>query len=393
MKAKDLVSIARQSFEEWVEDKAPKEAAALAYYTLLSVPALLLLIQWILGQVVSEQVQAQVIQFVQQAVRGGGSEAITAMIENADGPGEGGIATVISLATLALSATGVVLQLEQSLNLMWEIEAGDVKFVGKIKERLSSLAIVMALGLFLLVSVSLSTVVAGIAETLTGYLPLGEWFLQLANILLSFVLLTLLFGATLKVIPDADVAWSDVWLGAMVTASLFIVGQFGLSLYLGKSAPGSAYGPGASVVAFVVWVYYSALILFLGAEFTQVYANRFGSHIKIDESAVPLQEKVVREQSHPAREPAPDPDNAATSALVRERIERGDPEQTRPGLTRQPIPPEPHPSLLTNQMPTREQKLQAKMEQFTGYVVGVLAVIVGVIRIVKSLSKGARQAG
>jgi membrane protein len=123
VKAKDLVSIARQSFEEWVEDKAPKEAAALAYYTLLSVPALLLLIQWILGQVVSEQVQAQVIQFVQQAVRGGGSEAITAMIENADGPGEGGIATVISLATLALSATGVVLQLEQSLNLMWEIEA------------------------------------------------------------------------------------------------------------------------------------------------------------------------------------------------------------------------------------------------------------------------------
>ncbi|MFW6042663.1 MAG: YihY/virulence factor BrkB family protein [Chloroflexota bacterium] len=306
MDAKTLFSIAKQSFQEWSEDRAPNEAAALAYYTMLSVPALLLLIQWLLGQVVSDQVQEQVISFVVEAVRGGGGEAIRSMIETADQPGGGAIATIVSLATLAFSATGVLVQLEQALNRMWEIAEEDKGFVEKARERLSSLLIVLVLGLFLLISTVASTLVNAFAETLVDVLPVGVWVVQLINVLVSVMLLTVLFGAALKVIPNAIVEWSDVWLGAAVTAVLFIIGQYVISFYLGRSAPGSAYGAAGSIVALLVWIYYSALILFLGAEFTQVYANRFGSHIKPDEDAVPLEEKVAEEQSHPSREPAKD---------------------------------------------------------------------------------------
>lgn len=306
MDAKTLFSIAKQSFQEWSEDRAPNEAAALAYYTVLSVPALLLLIQWLLGQVVSDQVQTQVTGFVVEAVRGGGGEALRTMIESADQPGGGAIATTVSLATLAFSATGVLVQLEQALNRMWEIAEEDKGLVEKARERLSSLLIVLVLGLFLLISTVASTLVNAFAETLVDMLPVGVWAVQLINVLVSVVLLTVLFGAALKVIPNAIVEWSDVWLGAAVTAVLFIIGQYVISFYLGQSAPGSAYGAAGSIVALLVWIYYSALILFLGAEFTQVYANRYGSRIKPDEASMPLKEKILEEQAHPSHEPAKD---------------------------------------------------------------------------------------
>ena len=217
---------------------------------------------------------------------------------------------------LAVSATGVVVHLERSLNRMWEIAEEEVDLLDKIRERVSSLLVVLVLGLFLVISVTVSTAVSTLAETATGWLPFGEWLVHLANIVLSLVLLTLLFGAAMKIIPDARVHWSDVWLGAAVTAILFVAGQYVLSFYLGKSAPGSAYGAAGSVVAFVVWVYYSALIVFLGAEFTQVYANRFGSQIRPDDDAIPLEEKMRREQSAPWREPAGD-EEAEERAAVR----------------------------------------------------------------------------
>jgi membrane protein len=321
--AKDLVSLAKQSFDEWMEDQAPKEAAALAYYTLLSAPALLLFIQWILGQVVSEQVQSDVIAFVQGSVRGGGAEAIKAMIESADrSESEGRIATIVSLATLAISATGIVTHLEHSLNRMWEIAEDGVGIAEKLRQRFTSLLIVLILGGFLLVSVSLSTVVSGFAENVRSSLGLGEWTIQGGNIALSLLLLTFLFSGALKTLPSARVAWTDVWLGGAATAVLFVLGQYALSLYLGKSAPGSAYGVAGSVVAFAVWTYYSALILFLGAEFTQVYANRFGSHIRLEPSAVPLEQKVHEEQAHPGREPADDVGEIAVMEHVHDTEDR-----------------------------------------------------------------------
>lgn len=301
MKAKEFFSVAKQSIQEWLEDRAPNEAAALAYYAMISVPAMLLLIQWILGRVVGDQVQQQVINFIQEAVRGGGGQAIATIVESGDAPGAG-IAAVASLATLAFSATGVVVNLEQALNRMWEIVEEDMSIGERIIKRLSSLLVVLLLGLFLVASVILSTVATAFASTLQDVLPFGSWVLQVVNVLLSLLLLTLLFGATMKYLPDAKVAWSDVWLGAAVTAVLFVIGQFVLSQYLGRSAPGSAYGVAGSVVALLVWIYYSAMILFLGAEFTQVYANRYGSKIRPDEDAITLQEQFRREQAIPSEE-------------------------------------------------------------------------------------------
>ena len=374
MKARDLLTIAKQSFQEWSEDRAPNEAAALAYYTLLSVPAILLLIQWVLGQVVSDQVQAQVIDFVVQSVRGRGGEAITSLINNADQPGSGGsIATIVSLVTLAVSASGVVVQLEQALNRMWEVAEKEGGIVAKIRERASSLLVVLFLGFFLLLSVTASTVISGFAETLTGYLPVGEWLLQGINIAVSLVLLILLFGATLKIIPDAEVAWSDVWLGATVTAVLFIVGQYGLSIYLGKSAPGSAYGAAGSIVAFVVWVYYSALILFLGAEFTQVYANRFGSRIRPDDAAISLEQKIVAEQAAPWREPAAD---AGETPEGEERAQPPEQAAGRP-LAGQGI----HPSA------TSKRGEDEKEGYLHYYTVAILALVIGLWRWLRGRSK------
>lgn len=353
MKVKDLVSIAKESFQAWTEDRAPNEAAAIAYYTLLSVPALLLLIQWVLGQVVSNEAQAQVIDFVRQAVQGSGGEAITAMIENADRPGSGGgLVSIISLATLAVSATGVLVQLEQSLNRIWGIVEEDVGIVGKIRERLFSLLLVLGLGVFLLLSVTVTTAVSGLAQTMADELPVGESAVYLVNVPVSLLLLIVLFGATLKVIPDAEVAWSDVWLGAAVTAVLFIAGQFALSFYLGKSAPGSAYGAAGSIVAFIVWVYYSALILYLGAEFTQVYANRFGSRIRPDDAATLAVEQAGQEQTRSARD-----------VLDRPR--------PAPGAVH--VAPRPRP-------PVRERVRDGETDALRYYVVAVLAVAIGVWR-------------
>lgn len=301
MKASEFFSVAKQSVQEWLEDRAPNEAAALAYYAMISVPAMLLLIQWILGRVVGDQVQQQVINFIQDAVSGGGGQAIATIVESGDAPGAG-IAAIASMATLAFSATGVVVNLEQALNRMWEVVEEDVSIGERIVQRLSSLLLVLLLGAFLVASVVLSTVASAVGGTLQDILPFGAWILQILNVLLSLLLLTLLFGATMKYLPDAVVAWRDVWLGAAVTAVLFVIGQFVISQFLGRSAPGSAYGVAGSVVALLVWIYYSAMILFLGAEFTQVYANRYGSKIKPDEDAISLEEKFRREQAHPSKE-------------------------------------------------------------------------------------------
>lgn len=374
MKAKALFTITKKSFQEWSEDRAPNEAAALAYYTLLAVPAILLLIQWILGQVVSDRVQQQVIDLVLNAIQGRGSEAITALIENADRPGSGGgIATVVSLVTLAVSASGVVVQLERALNRMWEVAEADGGFVAKIRDRAFSMLMVLLLGLFLLASVLASTLVSGFAEALTGYLNLGEWALQGINIGISLVLLIVLFGATLKIVPDAEVAWNDVWLGATVTAVLFLVGQYGLSIYLGKSAPGSAYGAAGSIVAFVVWIYYSALILFLGAEFTQVYANLYGSRIRPDEDAIPLEQKVLAEQARPPREPAADAGEAP------EGVERAQP----PWQAIDRPPAGAHPRRLP---PAPAEEDRDEDESYGAYyTVAVLAVFVGIWRWLRRL--------
>jgi membrane protein len=202
------------------------------------------------------------------------------MIQRAEQPSTGLVATVVALVTLLFGASGVFGQLQDALNTVWGVEPKVGRGVwGFIKDRFLSFVAVVGTGFLLLVSLVLSSALAALGKWFSGVLPLPEVVLQALNFMVSFVVITGLFALIFKVLPDARVAWRDVWVGAALTAALFTIGKFAIGLYLGKSNVASAYGAAGSLVIVLVWVYYSAQILLYGAEFTQVYANRLGERI------------------------------------------------------------------------------------------------------------------
>jgi membrane protein len=202
------------------------------------------------------------------------------MIQRAEQPSTGLLATVVAVITLLFGASGVFGQLQDALNTVWGVEPKEGRGVwGFIKDRFLSFVAVVGTGFLLLVSLVLSSALAAVGKWFSGVLPLPEAVLQALNFLVSFVVITGLFALIFKVLPDARVAWRDVWVGAALTALLFTIGKFAIGVYLGKSNVASAYGAAGSLVIVLVWVYYSAQILLYGAEFTQVYANRRGERI------------------------------------------------------------------------------------------------------------------
>jgi membrane protein len=202
------------------------------------------------------------------------------MIQRADQPSTGLLATGIAVATLLLGASGVFGQLQDALNTVWGVEPKEGRGLwGFIKDRFLSFVAVLGTGFLLLVSLILSSALAVIGKWFSGLLPLPGTVLELMNFILSFVVITGLFALIFKVLPDAQVAWRDVWVGAALTSALFTIGKFALGVYLGRSNVASAYGTAGSLVLVLLWVYYSAQILLYGAEFTQVYANRVGERI------------------------------------------------------------------------------------------------------------------
>jgi membrane protein len=206
--------------------------------------------------------------------------AIKDMIQRAEQPSTGLVATVVAVVTLLFGASGVFGQLQDALNTVWGVEPKEGRGVwGFIKDRFLSFVAVVGTGFLLLVSLVLSSALAALGKWFSGVLPLPEAVLQALNFMVSFVVITGLFALIFKVLPDARVAWRDVWVGAALTAALFTIGKFAIGLYLGKSNVASAYGAAGSLVIVLVWVYYSAQILLYGAEFTQVYANRLGERI------------------------------------------------------------------------------------------------------------------
>ncbi len=218
------------------------------------------------------------------------------MIANAGRHGSGGvIATIIGVVTILFGATGVFVQLQSALNRIWNVEpkpgAGIWSFV---RTRLISFGMILGIGFLLLVSLVLSAAVSAVGTWATGLLPGSETLVNILTFAVSFVLTTLLFAMIYKVLPDVEIGWRDVWIGAGVTAFLFTVGKSLIGLYLAKSSVASTYGAAGSLVVLLLWVYYSSQILFLGAEFTQVYATRYGSRIRPSKHAVPVVEKKER---------------------------------------------------------------------------------------------------
>ena len=271
----------KDAASDWSRDRAPRLGAALAYYTVFSLVPFLVVVIAVIGLVFGEvAAQSAILSQIAELVGEQTAAAIKDMIQRADQPSTGLFATAVAVATLLIGASGVFGQLQDALNTVWGVEPKEGRGVwGFIKDRFLSFVAVLGTGFLLLVSLILSSALSALGKWFNGLLPLPEIVLQVMNFAVSFVIITGLFALIFKVLPDAKVAWRDVWIGAALTSALFTIGKFALGVYLGKSNVASAYGAAGSLVLVLLWVYYSAQILLYGAEFTQVYANRVGERI------------------------------------------------------------------------------------------------------------------
>ena len=278
----------KKTFTAWSDDTVPRHGAALAYYTVLSLVPLLVVIIAMIGLIFGrEAAEGYILEQIGSLVGPQSAAAIKEMIQRASEPSTGIVATVAATGTLLLGASGVFAQLQDSLNSIWGVRPKEGRGLwGLVRDRFLSVAALLGTGFLLLVSLALSAVLSAFGKWFGGWLPAPEFALQLLELLISLAVITGLFALIFKVLPDAHVAWSDVWVGAALTALLFTVGKFAIGLYLGKSDVGSAYGAAGSLVILLVWVYYSAQILLFGAEFTQVYANSLGLRIVPSDNAV-----------------------------------------------------------------------------------------------------------
>jgi membrane protein len=222
--------------------------------------------------------QDQIAYQIQNVVGPQGADTIQLLLKHAGPRAQGVTAAVIGFLVLLFGASGVFGELRDSLNLVWGVPSNSSSgLMGLIKYRFFSFAMVLGVGFLLLVSLVLSAAVAAAGKFFASYLPASEILLHFGSLIFSFVIITVLFALLYKLVPDVRIEWQDVWIGAAVTSLLFSVGKFLIGLYLGKASVGSAYGAAGSFVVFMVWVYYSAQIFFMGAEFTHVFAERHGS--------------------------------------------------------------------------------------------------------------------
>ncbi len=290
MKAAAIVPLLKETFAEWTEDKVSRLAAALAYFTIFSIAPLLIIAISVAAIFFGEEAaRGQIVGQIQGLMGQEGASAIESMIANANQMEGGVISTIIGIVILLFGASGVFGQLQDALNTIWEVAPrpgqGVMTF---LRSRFLSFGMVLVIAFLLLVSLVISAAIVGVSSYMTEVAPAMGVLWEGINFLVSFGVITLLFALIYRVLPDVRIAWGDVWIGAAVTALLFTIGRTLIGLYLGNAAVGSAYGAAGSLVVLLIWIFYSAQILLFGAEFTQVYARRYGSHIRPASFAVPL---------------------------------------------------------------------------------------------------------
>jgi len=271
-----------ESFSLWQRQNGSRLAASLSFYTLLSLTPLLLIVVAIAGLVFGRQAaQSQLLWQIQQLVGSQGANAIQPLLQGARDTTQGVLATVLGLLTFLFGASGVLVELRSSLNTIWEVPGrhrpGMQMIAYLVRERLMTFGLVLSIGFLLIVSLAVNAWIAALGTFSVQHLKGLEGFLQVVNSLVSFVVITGLFAAIYKILPEVRIEWEDVVLGSIVTSSLFTAGKFLIGLYLGKATFASTYGAAASVVILIVWVYYSAQIFFFGAEFTKVFADHFAA--------------------------------------------------------------------------------------------------------------------
>ena len=288
---KSIWGLLNRTVTQWLEDQPFQLASSLSYYTLFSLAPLLIIVIAIAGFAFGrEAAQQQIVGSIQGMIGQQSAEAVQGMIQNASNePKTGMIATVVGLVTLILGAGGVVGQLQTSLNTIWGVAPKPGQGVwGFLRQRFISYAMILGIGFLLLVSLVISAVVASLTQFIGSFFGDAKIIAHAFDLLFSFVLITALFGMIYKFLPDVRIEWRDVWIGAALTSVLFTVGKFLIGLYLGHSGVSSTYGAAGSLITVLLWVYYSSLIFFLGAEFTQVYASLYGSGVTPTEHAEPI---------------------------------------------------------------------------------------------------------
>lgn len=280
----------KEAAEDWVDDKATQQAAALTFYAVLSIAPLLVISLAVASLVFDEKAaRTEMVDEMGGLIGSEGEEAVKAMLDSADKPKQGTVATVLGVITLLFGASGVFGQLQESLNTIWEVKPKPSGGIWQLlRSRFLSMAMVLGTGFLLLVSLVLTSAISGMGTYLKHQFPGLESIWQIVNFVVTIAVVSILFALIFKFLPDAQIAWNDVWVGAVLTAILFALGKLLIGLYLGTASIGSAYGAAGSLVVLLVWIYYSSLILFFGAELTQVYARRFGSHIVPKEGAEPV---------------------------------------------------------------------------------------------------------
>ena len=293
----NVFDLLKQTFQEWLGDKAPQLGAALAYYTVFSLAPLILVLLAIVGVIFRDDPAGAWDKITQQMsyfLDPSAVQVVQNIAQKASEPGKSTIATIIGVALALFGASGVFGQLHDALNTIWAVKAKPTRGVlGFLRNRFLSFAMVGGVCFLLLVSLTLESLLKAFSHYVQSVLPGGLVVAMTVYLIFDFAVIVLLFAMIFKFLPDAKIQWRDVWIGAVMTATLFGIGKWLLGLYLGSGAAGSAYGPASSLITLLLWVYYSSQILLFGAEFTQVYADRAGREVKPNEYAVRIETKEV----------------------------------------------------------------------------------------------------
>jgi len=298
---KDILPLVKVTVQNWQNDRAPRMGAALAYYMALSLaPTLVILLAvtgWVFGDRAAE---SRLVSQIQGLVGQEGATVIRTVIEGAHRPARGVAATLLGMVTLFFGATAVVSELRGALNTIWEVPDDATPSTGRsivnlVKERLISFALVLGAGVFLVVSLVLNVWTSVAGKYLRSVAPTSETFIRAVDWVVSFLVITAVLAFIFKVLPDVPLKWADVIVGATLTSLLFTAGKALLGIYLAKAGFTDTYGAASSLVILLVWIYYSAQVLYLGAEFTRVYAHRFGSLFKAGPLKTRMNETLLKQ--------------------------------------------------------------------------------------------------
>ena len=277
------------TFADWMNDNIFELAGALAFYTIFSIAPMLLIVVGVASLFLApETATNRIVSEVQNLVGSQGAQAVRQVIDSSRGFGRGIWAVSVGIIMVIIGATAVFGELQSALNHIWDVKSKpDRSVIGSLLiDRLRSFSIALCVGFLLLVSLVISATISALQDYMNNWLPGMPWFWQTGNVFASFVVIAVLFAMIYKFLPDVVISWKDVWIGAAVTALFFTGGKYLIGIYLGHTATASAFGAAGSLVVLLFWVYYSTLIVFLGAEFTQVYTRRYGSGIRPQKHAV-----------------------------------------------------------------------------------------------------------